>query len=452
MNKFDPVWAWSTFTPTNRQPWTLTQAAHLYRRAGFGVGRGVLQRAVAGGMQQCVKQILHGNQESPLFQDEMARMTRGIVASGNLQSLATAWLYRMLKTPDQLHEKMTLFWHGHFATSAAKVEDAFLMQQQNDLLRKHASGGFSEMVQAISQNPAMLLYLDSANNRKTHPNENFARELMELFCLGEGNYTEQDIRELARCFTGWEVRNRAYRFNKYQHDFGKKSFLGTQGALTGQQAVAHVISTPAASLFIARKLVKYYVMDEPAAADELLAPLAQRLRKDQFQIRGTLEMIFRSNLFYSEHAVARKIKSPVELVVGIMRGLSIKTDLTQVAQRLLELGHGIYFPPNVKGWDGGRTWINSSTLLGRSNLMHELIHSENTTFDNKSLQAHLQNNHIHSLAQAATYFSDLFCAVPLADNTKDQLIASAQKETGHTDQQFKSLLHQIVSLPQFQLG
>ena len=163
-------------------------------------------------------------------------------------------------------------------------------------------------------------------------------------------------------------------------------------------------------------------------------------------------MIFRSNLFYSEHAVARKIKSPVELVVGIMRGLSIKTDLTQVAQRLLELGHGIYFPPNVKGWDGGRTWINSSTLLGRSNLMHELIHSENTTFDNKSLQAHLQNNHIHSLAQAATYFSDLFCAVPLADNTKDQLIASAQKETGHTDQQFKSLLHQIVSLPQFQLG
>ena len=452
MNHIDPAWAWSTFQPTNRRPWNLTQAAHLYRRTGFGVRRGELQRAVAGGVQRCVKQVLHDNQEPQSFHDEMTRMTRSIVASGNLQSLATAWLYRMLKTSDQLHEKTTLFWHGHFATSAAKVEDAFMMQQQNDLLRKHAIGDFGEMVQEISQNPAMLLYLDSANNRKTHPNENFARELMELFCLGEGNYTEQDIRELARCFTGWEVRNRAYRFNKYQHDFGKKSFLGTQGALTGQQAVAHIISTPAASLFIARKLVKYYVMDEPAAADELLAPLAQRLRKDQFQIRGTLEMIFRSNLFYSEHAVARKIKSPIELVVGIMRGLSIKTDLTQVAQRLLELGHGVYFPPNVKGWDGGRTWINSSTLLGRSNLMHELIHSENTTFDNKSLQAHLQNNRIHSLAQAATYFSDLFCAVPLADNTKDQLIASAQKETGHTDQQFKSLLHQIVSLPQFQLG
>ena len=452
MNNIDPAWAWSQFKPTNRQPWNLTQAAHLYRRSGFGVGRGELQRAVAGGVQRCVQQILHDNQESQSFQDEMALMTRSIVSSGNLQSLATAWLYRMLKTTDQLHEKTTLFWHGHFATSADKVQDAFMMQQQNDLLRKHAIGDFNEMVQAISQNPAMLLYLDSANNRKTHPNENFARELMELFCLGEGNYTEQDIRELARCFTGWEVRNRAYRFNKYQHDFGKKAFLGTQGELTGQQAVAHVISTPAAPLFIARKLVQYYVMDEPTAPEELLAPLAKRLRKDKFQIRGTLEMIFRSNLFYSEHAVARKIKSPVEMVVGIMRGLSIKTDLTQVAQRLQEIGHGIYFPPNVKGWDGGRTWINSSTLLGRSNLMHALIHSETTTFGNTSLQAHLQNNRIHSLAHAATYFSDMFCAVPLADNSKSQLIASAEKETNNTEQQFKSLLHQVVSLPQFQLG
>jgi hypothetical protein len=163
-------------------------------------------------------------------------------------------------------------------------------------------------------------------------------------------------------------------------------------------------------------------------------------------------MIFRSNLFYSEHAVARKIKSPVEMVVGIMRGLSIKTDLTQVAQRLQEIGHGIYFPPNVKGWDGGRTWINSSTLLGRSNLMHALIHSENTTFGNTSLPAHLQNNRILSLEHAATYFSDMFCAVPLADKSKSQLIASAQKESSNTEQQFKSLLHQVVSLPQFQLG
>ena len=452
MNNIDPAWAWSQFKSTNRQPWGLTQAAHLYRRSGFGAGRGELQRAVAGGVQRCVQQILHDNQESQSFQDEMALMTRSIVSSGNLQSLATAWLYRMLKTTDQLHEKTTLFWHGHFATSADKVQDAFMMQQQNDLLRKHAIGDFSEMVQAISQNPAMLLFLDSANNRKTHPNENFARELMELFCLGEGNYTEQDIRELARCFTGWEVRNRAYRFNKYQHDFGKKAFLGTQGELTGQQAIAHVISTPAAPLFIARKLVQYYVMDEPAAPEELLAPLAKRLRKDKFQIRGTLEMIFRSNLFYSEHAVARKIKSPVDMVVGIMRGLSIKTDLTQVAQRLQEIGHGLYFPPNVKGWDGGRTWINSSTLLGRSNLMHALIHSETTTFGNTSLQAHLQHNRIHSLAHAATYFSDMFCAVPLADNSKSQLVASSQQETNNTEQQFKSLLRQVVSLPQFQLG
>ena len=148
----------------------------------------------------------------------------------------------------------------------------------------------------------MLLYLDSATNRKTHPNENFARELMELFCLGEGNYTEADIRELSRCFTGWEVRNRAYRFNRYQHDFNEKSFLGASKAFSGEEAVTHVIAQKSAPKFIARKLVQYLVMDEPLADDKLIEPLAKQLEEDGFEILRTIERILHSNLFFSEHS------------------------------------------------------------------------------------------------------------------------------------------------------
>ena len=324
MTAIDPKWAWDHYKPTTSDPWTIRQATHLYRRAGFGGNHEQIQQAIEGGMDESLQQLLFDNHESPAFRAEMAGMTRSLVANGNLQSLATGWLYRMLKTSNQLHEKTTLLWHGHFATSADKVQDAFMMQQQNDLLREHAVGDFNKMVQGISQNPAMLLYLDSANNRKTHPNENYARELMELFCLGEGQYSEQDIRELARCFTGWEVRNRAYRFNRYQHDFGEKAFLGTQGKLTGEEAVEHVLKQPAAPLFIARKLVHYFVIDEPAVDEALLVPLAKQLRKDDFNLMNTIRIILSSNIFYSSHAIARKIKSPVEIRTHLLYFCSTK--------------------------------------------------------------------------------------------------------------------------------
>ena len=452
MTAIDPKWAWDHYKPTTSDPWTIRQATHLYRRAGFGGNHEQIQQAIGGGMDESLQQLLFDNHESPAFRAEMAGMTRSLVANGNLQSLATGWLYRMLKTSNQLHEKTTLLWHGHFATSADKVQDAFMMQQQNDLLREHAVGDFNKMVQGISQNPAMLLYLDSANNRKTHPNENYARELMELFCLGEGQYSEQDIRELARCFTGWEVRNRAYRFNRYQHDFGEKAFLGTQGNLTGEEAVEHVLKQPAAPLFIARKLVHYFVIDEPAVDEALLVPLAKQLRKDDFNLMNTIRIILSSNIFYSSHAIARKIKSPVEMMIGVMRVLSMTSNLGDLANGLQQLGHGVFFPPNVKGWDGGRTWINSSTLLGRSNLIYELLHHEKTSFDGGSLQSLLAKHEKDSLVAAADYFVDRLCAIPLAADTKNQIIRYARTEGSDREQQLKSILHQIAAIPHFQIG
>ena len=446
----DPQWAWEAFRPTDANPWNTHKVAHLFRRAGFGLTSTELSNSIASGLSETVHGLVHESGESEAFQRDMQAMTRSLVASSDPANLSSGWLYRMLKSTDQLREKLTLFWHGHFATSAEKVADAFMMQQQNSMLRQHSLGNFHDLAQGISKDPAMLLYLDSATNRKTHPNENFARELMELFCLGEGNYTEADIRELSRCFTGWEVRNRAYRFNRYQHDFNEKSFLGASKAFSGEEAVTHVIAQKSAPKFIARKLVQYLVMDEPLADDKLIEPLAKQLEEDGFEILRTIERILHSNLFFSEHSYARKIKSPVEMAIGLMRSLDINTKLPDLHRTLGEVGQAVFYPPNVKGWEGGRIWINSSTLLGRSNLIHSLLTTPNTTFGGEDLSGLLASRDVHTMQQAFDHFEQLLFAVPLGSRVKQQILSAHQ--AAPSDESFLNLLHQLATLPQFQLS
>ncbi len=206
---------------------------------------------------------LPNNRESTEFRSTADALAEATLAGGDPTKLSAAWVYRLLYTPNQLLEKTTLFWHGHFATGAEKVKDARMMWNQNQLLREHALGNFGDLVHQISQDPAMLIYLDSAINRKAHPNENFARELMELFCLGEGNYSESDVLELARCFTGWEIKNKKFRKNRYQHDSDEKTVLQQSGDFDGEDGVRIVLEQPAAERFLARKLYRFFVSDEP---------------------------------------------------------------------------------------------------------------------------------------------------------------------------------------------
>jgi uncharacterized protein (DUF1800 family) len=286
----DPDWAWSDYQPSDKAPWDLRTAAHLHRRAGFGARREELERAVSRKPADVVADLVTAT-EPESYKTQIHSLIKASLAIGNVKRLSAQWVYRMLTTPAQLQEKMTLFWHGHFATSAAKVEDAELMQRQNDLLREHALGDFSQLLLEISRDPAMLIYLDSVSNRKSHPNENYAREIMELFALGEGNYTEQDIRELARCFTGWEIRRKKFRFNRYQHDSGTKTVLGTTGKLSGEEGVAIVAGQDTAPQFIVGKLIRFFVMDEPAPPNDLIEPLARELRKNNMQIAPTVRRI-----------------------------------------------------------------------------------------------------------------------------------------------------------------
>jgi uncharacterized protein (DUF1800 family) len=347
---------------------------------------------------------------------------------------------------------MTLFWHGHFATSAAKVEDAILMLNQNRLLRQHALGEFETLVQGISQDPAMLIYLDSTTNRKAHPNENYAREIMELFCLGEGSYTERNIQELARCFTGWQVRRKKYRFNRYQHDFDGKTFFGRTGEFGGKDAVRIVLDQPAAPRFIAKKLIRYLVFDEPAPSTALVEPLARQLRDIDFQIGPVVQRILGSQLFFSEHAMARKIRSPVELACGLLRSLEGTTNTYRLAEQLADLGQAVYFPPNVKGWDGGRTWINSSTLIGRANIVFELLQSDKTRFANGTLADLMESHGIEGPRATVDWLHQLLFAVPLPGGARDRITQLFNSNDGDPSQRIARVIHAMSTLPEFQLG
>ena len=444
-------WAWSPYEPTAEAPWDVRRASHLLRRAGFSADREQVRAAVSQSPEEVVRRCLD-TQEPAAFRQEISDLVLATVGSGDVKQLAAQWAYRMLRTPAPLLEKMTLFWHGHFATSAAKVDDIQLMQSQNELLRGHALGDFRELLLEISRDPAMLIYLDSVSNRKAHPNENYAREIMELFALGEGNYSETDIRELARCFTGWEIKRKKFRFNRYQHDSGTKSVLGKHGAWGGEEGVSIVASQASAPRFIASKLIRFLVMDEPMAPPALVEPLANQLREQDFNLRPTIQRILSSNLMFSDHAIGRIVRSPVEIGIGFLRALEGSTDVFQLARDLERLGQGLFYPPSVKGWDGGRTWINSSTLVGRANLIHRLIHQPKTRFGRKPLADYLRDAEVHSAADLVELFQETLFAVPVPGSARERIAAIYRDGSRNSEDRVKQAVHLLCTLPEFQLA
>ena len=443
----DPAWAWTSLQPDDSTPWNMKSASHLFRRAGFGATHQQLAEATQRSPADVVTDLLDTT-ESDSFLQEMNSLAESAIATGNVQQLSAAWTYRMLFTPAQLREKTTLFWHGHFATGADKVTEPRLMRAQNDLLRRSAFGDFSSLLLEISRDPAMLVYLDSATNRKSHPNENYAREIMELFCLGEGQYTENDIRELARCFTGWEIRRGEFRFNRFQHDNGRKTILGQEGDFGGEEGVRIVLQQKSAPEFIVSKLVRYFVMDEPAADAELIAPLAAEFRESGMQIRPLLQRILSSNLFYSPYSVGRKVRSPVEMAIGLLRCLEGTTNTFELAEAMQTLGQGLLYPPSVKGWDGGRTWINSSTLLGRSNLVRQLITSDKTRFGKQPLQKYLSGFDLRKSRDIIDRLELLLFAVAIPDAAKERIERLMMPGTSES---LTEGLHALCTLPEFQL-
>jgi uncharacterized protein (DUF1800 family) len=325
--------------------------------------------------------LLRGKPETEDLSETLIDVGR-VAAEQGTDQLRAWWLYSMLHSQHPLREKMTLFWHNHFATSDEKVQNAEQMFRQNCLLGKHALGKFGPFLQAISKDPAMLVWLDSNRNVKGTPNENYARELMELFSLGVGNYTERDIREAARAFTGWQADSAGFKFNAPFHDNGTKTVLGKTGAWSGDDVVRIVLGQPAAARFLARKLYHFLISEtaEPPAA--LLEPLCESFRKSDYDIAALVRTMLSSCHFFSGHAFRQRVKSPVEFVLGAIQAVYLRCDEQNpdyrplpprvLVGRLAAMGQRLFAPPNVKGWPGGRSWLNTSTMLERDNFAEAL--------------------------------------------------------------------------------
>lgn len=284
------------------------------------------------------------------------------------------WVTEMANTESPLTEKMVLFWHNHFTSSLKKVKQPVLLYRQNELFRKHAMGNFKALAEDISKDPAMLGYLDNFKSSKQSPNENFARELLELFTLGEGNYTEQDIKEAARAFTGWSIDRKTgeFMFRKRMHDTGEKVFLGKRGKLDGNDIIEIIFEQPEVATLLVTKLWKEFVSETPNKAE--IDRLAKTFRANNYEMKPLMHELLMSNSFRDPDNYARLIKSPLDYIVGTLRILDIPVkDGRAAAFASAHLGQNVFDPPNVKGWLGGVEWITSSSLLTRQQLLERMF-------------------------------------------------------------------------------
>jgi hypothetical protein len=414
--------------PISAADWNYSRAAHLLERAGFGGAPAEIEKLAAMKPAEAVNYLVeyqkvdatslppfersgiypHGHKLIPLQQivpkASATGMAYGIKATQKgalpyqpaidefytllfseymeMQRASDWWAERMLLTPRPLEEKLALFWHNHFATSQAKVLNFELMLRQNDTLRKHANGNFHDMLVAIAQDPAMLIWLDNKENVKGKPNENFAREVMELFTMGEGRgYTEHDIREIARALTGWTLRPIETVKDKADfvddpklHDDGEKTFLGRTGKFNGYDAINIILEQPAVSKFIAGKLYRYFVRD--TVDERVNEELAKQLKDSKFELKPLLKTLFLSKDFYSQPSEGTQIKSPVHFLVSTSRKLGLQQipgipDFVETSGP--QLGQMLFQPPNVAGWPGGKSWINPATLLTRGNYVYNVL-------------------------------------------------------------------------------
>jgi uncharacterized protein (DUF1800 family) len=287
-----------------------------------------------------------------------------------LEGLQSWWIELILEGGDPLGERLTLFWHDHFATSNDKVADVRAMHAQVQLLRERGGGDFRALLHAVARDPAMLIWLDGDRNRKGHPNENFAREVLELFALGIGHYGEDDVLEAARAFTGWGTRGRAFAWRPEHHDGGEKRVLGARGDFDGDAVLDVILASPDCPRHVARALLAEFVV---AGFDEAhVQALADELVTREWSVRATLELLLASRLFFAPEARHARIAGPVELAAITLRGLDARVPAREVARACSRMGQSLYRPPSVKGWDGGRAWIHAGTWIARHELLAKL--------------------------------------------------------------------------------
>jgi len=455
------------------------QIKHLYARAGFGIRFEDLHDQQNWSIKKTVKKLFEASEKiepiaavdenidlrlKPAMQSDTEK--RAIQEERNRQErlLNEGWIKQLSETNAQLREKMTLFWHNHFSCN---IGNAKYQQDLNNIERANALGNFKTLLLQVSQSPAMLQFLNNQQNQKGHPNENFARELMELFTLGRGNYTEQDIKESARSFTGWAFNGKTgeYAFNPRTHDDAEKTFFGKTGNFKGEDILDIITANPQTATYLCTKLYRYFVNDVPDSAH--ISQMANVFYKANYEIKPLLEFMFLADWFYDEKNMGNLVKSPVELLAGLNRQFYINYQNPAVLMQFQRtLGQVLFKPPNVAGWPGGRNWIDSSSLMYRMKIPSTILNAGVIDFTGKATpedEAYIasqkkQQLNVIKRVQAQPdwdrFLKDIPAAITHAQIAEFMLEPKLNKEVideVNKAADIKATVIQIVSTPEYQL-
>ncbi len=433
------------------------RVSHLLRRAGFGTTREEHEHYQSLGLKGSIDEVVSYQEVDDSAAVSLAAQVP--IDGRNRQNLSVWWLVRMANTRRPLQEKMTLFWHGHLTSQLSVVHDPKVMLAQNEFLRSHALDGFDAILRGVTGDTAMMVYLDMDGSHRRAPNENYARELMELFSLGIGNYTEQDIRDAARAFTGWMVpRVRVVEQNDYyltepvfrpeRFDDGVKTVLGHTGSFRPDDIVDIIVQQPASASFIVRKLFSYFVFPDPSDSD--IAPFVTVYNDSGRKVGAVVEALLRSDVFYSPKAYRAIIRSPVEYVVAAVKAVGAQEQIAQVlglARRGTQnMGQVPFEPPNVAGWPGGPTWLNSATMFARLNFVNQVTNLPNARGERQPADLGTPQ---HAM--------DYYLPMVLDDNVPDgarQVFAeyAGGPEASLTPEQLRGLVYLFLASPQFHLS
>ena len=429
---------------------------HLLRRAGFGASKEEIDKHLSMGEAETISYLLDYD-KSDDSEVESRIESLNLDLSDKLADLQRMAMLRMIYTNRPLQEKMVLFWHGLLTSGWKKVGKGPYMLQQDELFRSHAFGNYDDLLKAVARDSAMLIWLDSRVNKKNKPNENFARELMELFSMGVGTFTEEDVKESSRAFTGWSLKKKVFHFQENQHDFGVKTFLGNIGNYDGDDVVDIIMEQPVTSRFISRKLFEFFAYDNPE--EEVIARLAKTFNDSGYSITALLKDILTSEEFYTQQAYRSKIKSPAELIAGTIRALGIESTVTyQVRKYMGPMGQELFNPFDVSGWPENEEWINSSTLLNRLNFVNAVAEGNRRHFD-YDLVNMIDLKTVNETKDVIDHFVDILLDGEISEEEKgiyiaylDGLLKGEDLQTGLTKDRLASLVYLVMSSPDYQLA
>jgi len=447
-----PAEAWNVYQPHDQRPWDLRQAAHLYRRAAFGGAWAELQQAFQDGPARTIDRLVRPPGDMSTFQRSYDGYDQAAGPAGTDDTARAWWLRRMIESPHPLLEKMTLFWHSHFGISRTRVVKGTMMVSLVHVLRRHALGNYADLLAAALRLPAVVRGLEADGNRKSRLNANLARQLLAQYGPGVGEFDEQDVRETARALTGWLMLRDDLRFVDREFDGGPKRILGQAGNWNADDAVRIVLQQPATARHLVRSVYRWLISetDEPDA--QLLAPLTASFHRD-YDIGRLVETMLRSNRFFSAAAYRQRVRSPVELALGMIRPLEGNVPTLRLGSDLAALGQDLLRPPTVKGWFGGRYWLNPAAMTGRVNLAAALLTPGGAYGAGLDAHAVARRHGRSDPAAAAKFLVELLLGGDVSTQVRDRLAERAARG-GANDlpERLREAAQDLCTLPEFQLA